>query len=282
MVILRVFIALLLISCTAYAQPRGGSPSQKYEEKDGSPSIRSRTVILPPDTISQDTGVSDRIELLLVGTESADSTYLRLDLTNDPLTGVELDAGSANYKTTGTGRFDGGLTDDNENVIVNLVFPGLIRASGNLTLDIEQSQLRADDGIDVILNFDTPGLADFQDSIITTTGTGTFGELALGNNEYLYFDTAKNTSLRFSSNHYGILMSGGVGEATDYFCGISGLGFYANTDADGGGTWEPYILIGNPHEPNVIGDRGLVTIRSVTDGIPGERYLLIDCTDGIM
>ncbi len=89
-------VLFTLVTCTLYAQPRGGSPATKYQEKDGSPSLRSRTVILPPDVISQDTGVSDRIELLLVGTESADNTYLRLDTTNDPLTGdLTLDDGTA-------------------------------------------------------------------------------------------------------------------------------------------------------------------------------------------
>ena len=106
----RKIVSLILLSfllcITAFSQPRSASPATKYKSKDESVSLRSRTVIVPNSVISQDTGVSDRIELLLVSPTSADSSYLRLDATNDPLTG-DLDVG------------DNALVVDSTTLVVN-------------------------------------------------------------------------------------------------------------------------------------------------------------------
>lgn len=112
---------------------------------------------------------------------------------------------------------------------------------------------------------------------LTTTGTGTFGELVLSDDEYLYLDTAKLTYLRYSSAHAAPIMSS---DGDGYWAGIEGVGFYANTGADGSGSWEPLIFVGNPVDGE-LGDTGLVTIRNTTTGDAGEKYLLIDMTDGI-
>lgn len=81
-----IILLSFLFCSTLLAQPRGGAPPTRFQEKDGSPSLRARTIIVPNDVMSQDTGVSDRIELILISTASADSSYLRLDVSNDPLT----------------------------------------------------------------------------------------------------------------------------------------------------------------------------------------------------
>lgn len=81
--------------------------------------------------------------------------------------------------TTSTGQFDGGLEDNAANVVVDLVALNLQDIAGNTSIDWENRRLYANDGIDVILDWDTPGTAGFGDTNLTTTGTGTYGTLTL-------------------------------------------------------------------------------------------------------
>ncbi len=120
---------------------------------------------------------------------------------NLTVTGNDVALGSANLATAGTGRFDGGFVDTNDIVSINFN-RGLLDSNGNIVLDWETQsllntsgqntvnwengnlvdslaeisvnwetrQLIGSGGSDVILDWDTDGLAQFGDNAITTTG----------------------------------------------------------------------------------------------------------------
>ncbi len=119
-----------------------------------------------------------------------------------------MDLGATPLQTTSTGRFDGGITDDDGLVVINLQDGFLIGPTGSTgesrqiidwgngilgrptdgsvsvdwlnsmledesqgtSLDWHNRILYASNGTDPILNYNTAGLADFGDSTIKTTG----------------------------------------------------------------------------------------------------------------
>lgn len=104
--------------------------------------------------------------------------------------------------------------------------------------------------------------------------TGATAEVVLGQNltlqddKYLYFDTAKNYSLKYSSAHSGFLWNSSSGE----FLAVADLKLIANTAADASGNWEPYICLDT---------NGTVQISNTNQGAAGNKYLVVDMTDGL-
>ncbi len=105
----------------------------------------------------------------------------------------------------------------------------------------------------------------------TSTGTQTFNEnIEMKDDKYLYFDTAKTASLRYSSAHGGGFVMKGAGVDEIYAEGQ--FGFYANTGADGSGNWDPYFDMLTT---------GIITLSNYTQGDAGSRYLRVHTTDGM-
>ncbi len=99
---------------------------------------------------------------------SADTRYLKLNGSN---ANANIDIGSYNFKTTGSGRFDVGLLDNAGGVVIETTYQWLVGIGGNPALDWTGRVLIANDGLDEILSWATVGLADFKNSNIKTTGT---------------------------------------------------------------------------------------------------------------
>ena len=102
-----------------------------------------------------------------------------------PYTGAtkDVDLGSKNFTTTGTGTF---LTQVNTEYIGNSGTSSIIsvdtgtifdNAAGNTSIDWENRYLYASDGSTIMLDWSTDGTADFKDNNITTTGNVTGTEL---------------------------------------------------------------------------------------------------------
>jgi len=83
-------------------------------------------------------------------------------------TGLSLDD---TLVVTGTGRFDTGLIDSLGNTSVDIEGHTLGDTGGATRVDYNNGQLFANDGSDIILDFDTIGTAQFVNSNIITTGT---------------------------------------------------------------------------------------------------------------
>lgn len=132
-----------------------------------------------------------------------DSEYLRLDLTNDPLTGVELDMGSANLTTTGS--VTGGNTRINGSGIDFKVGGGNLIIE-NFSID-DHIIMRVNNGIaqEVLVDFSHTVGADFQEHNLKTTGTGRFdgglidsSSVQLIDDSHILYDELGNASIDFS------------------------------------------------------------------------------------
>ena len=99
---------------------------------------------------------------------AADDGSLTIDSSASPYT---LQLGDGNLTTTGTGRFDGGLLSNGASVIYDTSLNILNDTSTGKSIDIDNRQLMADDGVDVILDWFNVGIAQFGNSNLATTGT---------------------------------------------------------------------------------------------------------------
>ena len=118
--------------------------------------------------------------------------------------------------------------------------------------------------------YKTPTLTEaiaFDDLSDMPGGVVNVGEIQLSDNDFLYFDTAKTESLRYSTAHGYITHKGsGGGWVTE-----GEMIFYANTDADANGIWMPFMDFGG---------NGRLTLES-TDGIAGQIHCYLNFTDGV-
>ena len=102
----------------------------------------------------------------------------------------------------------------------------------------------------------------------TSTGVQIFNEnIEMKDDKKLYFDTAKDFHLRYSSVHGYIIFPDSNTLSTE-----GDLGLYANTDVDANGTWEPSLI---------LSDDGSVTLENTNQGVAGYKYFYIKMTDGI-
>ena len=83
----------------------------------------------------------------------------------------------SDIQTTGTGRFDGGLIDDNDIVSVNLVLRGLQNSLLGTVLDFENSVLFDASGTDQMMDWKTDGEINFFDTNLEGSGSLTFGQV---------------------------------------------------------------------------------------------------------
>lgn len=81
--VVKVLLILMFLATTAHAQPRGGTPATLWMEVDGAPSGRARTIIVTPDSLSF---TGNQMSLDILGSNTINTTYLRLNCSNDPLT----------------------------------------------------------------------------------------------------------------------------------------------------------------------------------------------------
>ena len=106
---------------------------------------------------------------------------------------------------------------------------------------------------------------------ITVSGTTTLdSDLRLKDDKYLYFDTAKTISFGYDTN-YGVLKLDD-GTQYGYLASPRGFDFIANAGADGGGNWEPEI---------VINEAGQIKLSNTSQGTAGNKYLEIGMSDGV-
>jgi len=178
---------------------------------------------------------------------------------------VDISAGTGDFTTTGTGRFDSGLTD----------------SSPLLSVDIANRILYASNGSDAVFNWSNPGAANFNDSSVYTSNTGSFG------NSY-YAELGGST---FGGNTFaGIFRSNGdtqgvlLGGDTYAFIDLSGQSWIDNA---GGGNFDnsvtslnAYIGTMSIYGGTIIDSSGSIsfgnenlttegqgTFGSVTDGV---------------
>ena len=136
---------------------------------------------------------------------------------------------SDNLKTSGTGRFDGGLVDTSDDLAID-PDNGLLYAAGgavvlvdwvtNLlydavptgSVDWGSRYRHADDGMDVVLDWSTVGLAQFGNSNITTTGIITGNSLAVTGGSI----TSAAGTLNFGDDHITTTGNIGIGVAPSY------------------------------------------------------------------
>ncbi len=131
--------------------------------------------------------------------------------------------------------------------------------------------VRADNIATSSKTFQFPNIAG---TIVTTNGAladvTLSSNLTLGDDKYLYFDTAENIGIRYSTDHSTPLLigTGSNGSlSTD-----SRMTLYANTSLDASGNWEPYFDMNTG---------GQVKLVNTSQGTAGNKYFLIDMTDGI-
>ena len=91
------------------------------------------------------------------------------------------------------------------------------------------------------------------------------GNLTMGDNNYLYFDTAQSKYMRYSTDHSTIVLNNQLTSILD-------LNITANSGADGSGNWEPSIdLLAT----------GQVQVANISQGAEANRYFLIAMSSGM-
>lgn len=103
---------------------------------------------------------------------------------------------------------------------------------------------------------------------LTAAGPGTFGEINLHDDEFLYLDTAKTNYLGYTTAHGGVLLGGGTVD----LCFAEGVALWANTATDATGNWDPYFRMTSS---------GTSIIENTLQGDEGNKYFRVYMTDGL-